>query len=219
MQESCVAHARHGGVRSGLYDICDISGNTYKVYCDLTSEPRMAWTLVMSQSYRNRDLPQLKTVLFEDNPLNQESPRWDAYRLSLSRMNGLRSVSSHWRVTCNFHTEGLQYRDYVRARFSEFDALNFSGEGSCQKVEYLNVRGHNCTSCTAAWWQFHRKSTGQNLILHHDSSLIRCEFGNTPGFATSEDNFGYYYPFTRNKKFRCTAEETSTTNHWFGGYL
>ena len=217
MPASCLDHSRNGALQSGLYEVYDNSSNRYQVYCDLKYEPGMAWTLVISQSFKHRALPQFLSPLFQDTPLNQDTPRWDAYRLSLTRMQQLRSVSTHWRVTCNFDTEGVLYRDYVRARFNEIDPISLSGKGLCKKVEYMNVRGHNCTGCTAAWWQF-QDSGGQN-IFHHDSSIDSCQFGNTPDAAPSEDNFGLYVNGNTNSQFRCTSAGLSTTNHWFGGHV
>ena len=131
MPSSCLDHSRNGAVRSGLYVVYDKNKrSSYKVYCDLTSESTMAWTLVMSQTYQYHTLPQLRSPMFQDSPLNQESPRWDAYRLSLQRMNAVKSDSTHWRLTCNFPPEGLQYRDYARANFAEFDAINVKGNHS-----------------------------------------------------------------------------------------
>ena len=216
MPVSCLVHSRNGAVRSGLYSIYGNGGTRYQVYCDLTSEPGTAWTLVMSQTFNNRQLPQWWDPLFLDRPLNQENPRWDVYRLSLSRMNQLKSVSTHWRMTCNFDTEGLKYTDYVRARLSEFDAVEFSGQDSCQKVEYLNVRGHNCTGCTAVWWQF-KIDSGTTQSLHHDSSRNKCKFGSTDGYVANEANFGQYASGRINPQFRCTSGAHSSASFWLGG--
>ena len=215
MPTSCLDHGRNIVLRSGLYDIYDGDGTRYQVYCDLTSESGMAWTLVMSQTFQHRALAQFQKPMFLDAPLNQESPRWDEYRLSLSQMKQLKSVSSRWRVTCNFPTEGLKFTDYVRAKFSEFDALHFNGHNVCKKVEYMNVRGHNCTGCTATWWQY-KDAPGRNF-LHHDSDTRNCEFGRTAGAVSSEDNFGFYGGNNVNPQFRCTSGDHSSTNHWFGG--
>lgn len=207
---------KNGALQSGLYEVFDYSGNRYKVYCDLTSEPGMAWTLVISQSFKNRALSQFQDPLFENSPLNQDTPRWDEYRLPLLRLQHLKTFSTYWRCTCNFDREGLLYRDYVRARISVFDFVSFNEKELCMKVEYMDVRGHNCTGCTAAWWQFKESESKQNF-LHHDSSVNKCEFGNTPVSVSSEDNFGLYSSV--NSHFRCTATNLSTTNYWIGGRL
>ena len=217
---SCLDHLRNGALQSGVYEINDHDDVRYQVYCDLSSELGMAWTLVISQAFSNRNLEYFKNPLSMNYPINHKSPRWDAYRLSLLQMNKLKFGSSHWRITCNFNTDGLIYRDYVRARFDDFDAINFEshGKGQCRKVEYMNVRGHNCTGCTSYWWQ--TKDPVKRNFLHHDSSYNKCEFGETTGAVSSEDNFGWYdSKYKANKKFRCTSALIATTNHWFGGYV
>ena len=150
----------------------------------------------------------MRTSLYNNASIDENSPNWAAYRLSLDRMKALQSESTHWRFTCSFPAHGVDYRDYVRANFTEFDPLTFQEGEKCKKTEYMNVRGHNCTGCTSAWWQ-----PGGEMI-HHDSSYNRCEFGSTSGAVASEDNFGYYRD--TNPSFRCSSSDDSTTNHWFG---
>ena len=163
----------------------------------------------MSQSHKNRAMPKLRsTPLYTDAPINESTPNWAAYRLSLDRMKALQSESTHWRVTCSFPAHGVDYRDYVRANFTEFDPVPYKGFGLCKKTEYMNVRGHDCTGCTSAWWQ------PGHTMLHHDSYNNKCEFGSTPGFVYTEDNFGYY--MVTNPSFRCSSSDDATTNHWFG---
>ena len=150
--------------------------------------------------------------LYVDNPINIESPNWHAFRLSLSKMKQLRFRSSHWRVTCSFQLDGLVLRDYARAKIAGFDPIDFKEMGMCKKVEYINVRGHNCSNCCAAWWQ------DDELMLTHDSSKARCGFDPSSGAVHSEDNFGLYQYY--NPNFRCTQpDRESTTNFWFGSYL
>lgn len=150
--------------------------------------------------------------LFKDKPTNERNPNWYAFRLSLSKMKQIRSHSTHWRITCSFQLDGLVYRDYVRAKISVFDPIDFKGRRICKRVEYINVRGHNCSVCDAVWWQLDHE------MLHHDSSLPRCGFDPSSGAVPTEDNFGWYKSV--NSKFRCTnPTKDSTTNHWFGTYL
>ena len=205
--ESCLDHWKDGKRVSGSYPINH--NGSFNVSCDFASESGWVWTLVMSQSHENRKMPELKlTSLYSDAPVNESTPNWAAYRLSLGRIKALQSESTHWRVTCSFPTHGVDYRDYVRANFTEFDPLTFHGQGICKKTEYMNVRGHNCTGCTSAWWQ------RENRMLAHDSSYDRCEFGSSPGAVVSEDNFGLYG--VTNPNFRCSSSDHSTTNYWFG---
>ena len=131
---SCLHHLKNDATRSGVYCIHGNDGQSYQVYCDLTSEPGSASTLVMSYKLKNVALAPFRTsVLSTNSPLNAEWPRWDAYCLALTQMEQLRSVSSHLRFTCNFPTERFQYRDYVRAKFADFDAINITGKKCVRK--------------------------------------------------------------------------------------
>ena len=150
--------------------------------------------------------------LYVDRPMSEDNPYWNLFRLSLSKMKQVRSRSTHWRVTCSFQIDGLVYRDYVRAKITDFDLINFKGRGIYKRVEYVNVRGHNCSNCDVAWWQ------DNDQMLHHDSSSARCGFDSSLGAVQSEDDFGLYD--SSNPKFRCTESgRDSTTNYWFGSYL
>jgi hypothetical protein len=65
--------------------------------------------------------------------------------------------------------------------------MTFLGRGVCKKVEYVNIRGHQCAQCTSKWWQLN------NVYSPHiDSSTNGCQFVPTQGSVSSEDNFGYY---------------------------
>ena len=90
---SCLHHLKNDATRSGVYRIHGNDGQSYQVYCDLTSEPGSAWTLVMSYTLKNVALAPFRTsVLSTNSPLNAEWPKWDAYRLALTQMEQLRSV-------------------------------------------------------------------------------------------------------------------------------
>ncbi|KAK3697110.1 hypothetical protein QZH41_016917 [Actinostola sp. cb2023] len=211
--KSCVEYLQMGGTgTNGIYGLrLDESFQTYDVYCDFTSEPGSAWTLVQSKSVGAEKNTGLSFSV--DNSINESRPNWDAYRLSLNRMEALRAVSTHWRITCNFPIAGVDYRDYVRAKFLDFDMINFKGEGSCMLTEYMDIRGHNCTSCTVPWWQGDRQPS-----FHTDSSdRYRCNGISIPGSFPNEDNFGWYH--ITNNNFSCTTDSESTTNIWIGGYL
>ena len=177
----------------------------------MTSEAGSAWTLVMSFALKNRLMEQFRVKRMQhDAPVNEDSPNWNLYRMSLTQMNHLKSQSTHWRVTCSFPTHKVDYTDYVRVNFTNFDIMTFHALGICKKVDYINIRGHQCAQCTSKWWQY-------NYAAHLDSSLTGCQFLPTKGSVPWEDNFGWYG--TYNNKFRCSAGPLSTTNWWFGGYL
>jgi hypothetical protein len=92
----------------------------------------------------------------------------------------------------------------------DFDVVTFIGSRICKRVEYVNIRGHQCSDCDLSWWQ------NNNVhFLHTDSSDLICGFDATQGGKYAEDNFGYYV--TVNPNFRCTADASATTNWWFGG--
>lgn len=201
-----------GAQASTFYNIWDSKNNPYRVFCDLASEPGWAWTLVMSQSFRNRKIKQLMGVpLYKDASLNEHNPNWGAYRLSLQHMDELRVMSSHWRITCNFPTDVFDYRDYVRGNFSQVDLLNFHGHNVCKMVDYINVKGRNCSQCYAAWWQ------DGDIMFHHDLSLGKCFFETNANSIFNADYFGWYENV--DSSFSCCVDDSSSTNHWFGGRI
>ena len=180
----------------------------------MTSEAGSAWTLVTSFALMNSVMTQNLKTMQHNAPLNEHSPNWNLYRMSLAQMTHLKSQSTHWRTTCSFSAYKVDYTDYVRAKFTDFDILTFSGSGICKKVEYVNIRGHQCAQCTTKWWQ------STHVAPHIDSTVTGCQFHATQGSVSSENNFGHYSPSSVvNKKFRCSAGPLSTTNWWFGGYL
>ena len=179
----------------------------------MTSESGKAWTLVTSWARKNKDMREFRTNPFTvDSPVDDSLPNWDKYRMSLSMMNDLRAQSTHWRATCSFPTHGVDYRDYVRGKFADFDVMTFSGANVCKKTDYLNIRGHSCSGCTSPWW-----ATKNSLFLHTDTNYLTCQFNGKQGATYEEDNFGHYHYV--NPNFRCTADQTATTNWWFGGNL
>ena len=135
----------------------------------------------------------------------------------LSRdLTWLRNQSTHWRATCQYNTAGIVYTDYLRASFEDFDIMETvpSDTGLCRKYELINIRGNNCTNCTAKTWYFKGKHP-----LHIDSSwqvLVGCDFNAdvTGDGIYDEDNFGFYH--TTNQKFRCTSSSQATTQFWIG---
>ena len=155
------------------------------------------------------------TPFATDSPVDEDFPNWNKYRMSLSMTNDLSNQSTHWRATCSFPTHGVDYVDYVRGKFVDFDVVNFVGDTVCKRVEYVNIRGRNCSDCDMPWWQ-----KNQIWFLHTDSSSrtgIKCGFNPTQGSVPDEDNFGNYY--TINSNFSCTADTSATTNWWFGGNI
>ena len=187
-----------------MYQLNDSSGNSFPAYCDFKSEPGFAWTLVMSWANKYRTLSAFRSIPFKINaPVNENSLVWNMYCLSLTRMRSLQAHSTHWRATCSYTTHGVDFTDYVRSNFKDFNIVDFIGGGQCKKVEFVNIRGHMGIHLTARFWQ------GTNYMLHIDSNTSGCNFNERSGAVSSEDNFGYYH--TMNPKFRCTASDHSTS--------
>ena len=210
---SCLDHLKNGLKTNGYYNIYDGSSNLVTVYCDMTSESGKAWTLVMSWATSNKDMAEFQVKSFSsDSPVDENLPNWNKYRMSLDTMNDLSTQSTHWRATCSFPTHGVDYVDYVRGKFVDLDVVNFLGGNVCKRVEYVNIRGHECTDCDIPWWQ-----TDNSYFLHTDSGYTTCGFDPTQGAVSSEDNFGRYVSVSSD--FRCTADASSTTNWWFGGNI
>lgn len=211
--KTCLDHLKDGAKENGHYSVAGPNYETTTVYCDFTSEPGSAWTLVTSWALANKNLPAFRSdPLTENVPVNERTPNWVSYRMSKKQMANVKTRSSHWRATCSFDKFGVDYTDYMRGSFGDFDITTYLGSGQCKKVEYINVRGNIGYQSTTAFWQVKK-----GYMLHTDSSLKPCEFNGQPGAKASEDNFGYYY--TTNPAFRCTAGLAATTQYWFGEYL
>jgi len=204
---------------SGLYKIVDDSNQTFQVFCDFDSEPEFAWNLIQSFSLSNKHYFESDVVFYDNysdsSAVSGDAPNWQAYLLRRHDLVWLREQSSYWRATCRYNTDGTVYTDYLRATFEDFDIIKVkpSKVSTCQKYELVNIRGNECTDCTAATWYLKGR-----IPLHIDSSLqSSCQFdGNQTGDVVySEDNFGYYH--TTNPKFRCTSSSEATTQYWVGG--
>ncbi|XP_068729869.1 uncharacterized protein [Montipora capricornis] len=210
---SCLDYLREGASNCGIYKLFDSSGNSFPAYCDFQSEPGSAWTLVMSWSHSRRSLAPFRSTAFKiDSPVNENAQNWNLYRLSLARMRSLQSQSTHWRATCGFPIHGVDFTDYVRGSFKDFNIVDYIGDGQCKKVEFINIRGHLGIRLTARFWQ-----QAGRWLLHIDSSLTGCQFNASSGSVSSEDNFGFNG--NTNPKFRCNEDKHSTTQWWFGGHL
>ena len=191
---------------NGIYNILDEGNVSFPVYCDLGSEPGVAWTLIQSHSLQNNNAFKSKAFYLHDLPINQDAPEWNSYRLSMSRMKSIQDVSSHWRATCNFPTESVDFRDYWRVPLKILDLLKEPASGGfCLWSEFVNIRGNECANCTV-WTAY-----SPVYSLHIDSWYqgVVCDFEGRAGGIQSEDNFGFYA--TTNTAFRCTSSMSSTS--------
>ena len=209
--KSCRAF-HSGNHQASRFKIFDNNDTIYTVYCSF--DANMTWTLVQSYKYSHKD--ENKIPIYQNDPKHENSPSWDNYRLSLTRMNSIREDSNpKWRFTCNFDTDGPVYTDYVRGNHEDIPILPVNSKyDGCKTVEFINIRGTQCNNCTV-------------LIAHTDKSPLhidpyftkeRCSnnfTGSESCGRSGEDNFGYYD--CRNQQHRCSSTEESTTQLWFGG--
>jgi hypothetical protein len=196
----------------GRYKVFDDNMNIFEVFCDFDLNSTMTWTLVQSYELSAKKTFNFKPY-FVDFAKNQDSPSWNSYRLSKSRMQTIQDASSKFRITCKYDTDGLVYRDYLQAAKKEIDILSFKNDKPCPLVELIDVRGQSCSDCTAAMNQL-------NSILHSDSYSAAnrgCRFRPTGCklcHSYTEDNFGYYRCI--NTAHRCSSSQRATTQTWLG---
>ena len=198
---------------SGVYNISNEHNESFPVYCGFGPEPGAAWTLIQSHSLNNNYDFQYKAFYLHDMPRNQDVPEWNNYRLSKSRMKSIQDVSTHWRATCNFPTNGIDYRDYIRVSLKNLNLLEEPSERRdfCLLTEFVNVRNRSCSDCTVL--------IGYSSVysLHMDSYFGPREGCDFPSEGVyDEDNFGFYA--IQNSAFRCTSSPSSTTQYWLGRY-
>lgn len=144
---------------------------------------------------------------------NDKVTDWNSYRLSLARMQSLFQYSTHLRVTCNFPTDGLHYTDYARAVLrAGHDIFGNWGQG-CKLFEYINIRGINCSECTADTRMDNSKAWYVNSFK---SKARGCDFDGSSGAVDNENNFGVYHSGAINTNHRCSSSPASTTQYWFG---
>ena len=79
--------------------------------------------------------------------------------------------------------------------------------------EYVNIRGINCSNCTALTRQ---KEDVSWHIKSYNSVKFGCEFDGKPGGVRDEKNFGKFDENVLNPDHRCSFSPASTTQHWFG---
>ena len=114
----CAHHKDETSKVNGICNVVDEQNNSFIVYWD--------------------DAFKSKAYYLHDMPINQDASEWNSYRLSLSRMKSIRDVSTHWRATCNFQTDGVKKRDYIRTSFAKNDLFAVPGQDRCDWYELFN---------------------------------------------------------------------------------
>lgn len=216
---SCRGYA-NGSRTSGVYHIFDSDNVIYKVFCDFEKDSNLSWTLVQSYSIENKKM--FNKPFFSDLSKNAENPleNWYSYRIPKVRMESIQTDSTKWRVTCEFDKDKTAIKtDLMQGSKKDVDIMTYDVFGECKRFEYINVRGYNCSNCTAALYQrqtypLHSDARG-SIKLHCDLKVANytvCPFGQG---TSGEDNFGLYQ--CQNKQHRCSATSKSTTQTWLGG--
>ena len=59
-------------------------------------------------------------------------------------MKSIQEDSNKFRVTCNYNTEGVVYRDYLQVATHQLNILTATNLDSCILVERINIRGQGC---------------------------------------------------------------------------
>ncbi|XP_065052547.1 uncharacterized protein LOC135681848 [Rhopilema esculentum] len=204
---SCLDWRYDSAMVNGIYRISDDDGVEFNVYCDFTSEPNSVWTLIESFSLDKNNMFKNKPFKI-DFSYSEDSPNWGSYRLSKTRIEKLKLRSTHWRATCSFDVFGVDYRDYVRFKLSAFDPLCCFISKAPIHVELVNIRGYSATEQLVDFWQ----DEGEHLNIDSEKNVSFLQA--KEGSVKSEDNFGLYE--YQNSAFRCTANSSSTTQHWIG---
>lgn len=212
---TCAAHGKQ--TSSGMYPILTQTGQEINVYCDFTSTQGIVWSLIESFSLGNaltfRTLPFTATY-----PVNEALMNWQYYRQSYTVMLETRYNATLWRSTCNYHLSGYVQRDSVRGSLLYLDILKHTAGNLCVAVDFIDVRGITCSSCTVAMYQ----DTFIHLNVDSTSSDKGCQWNGYPGAHSVKirgkwnyDNyFGNYLVY--NTAFGCTSSSTSTTQWWLG---
>ena len=130
-----------------IYRIFDDNMDLFDVVCDFDLNATNAWTLVQWYNLQQK-ISFWRLSFIVDHSVNALSPRWDAYRLSKFRMQSIQDDSSQFRMTCNYDTDGVVYRDYLQIAKDQLNILTSTTSGSCILVERINIRGHSCENCT-----------------------------------------------------------------------
>lgn len=195
----------------------DSNHSPYETYCDFESEPPYVWTLIESLSLEEAQKTDNQNSFYIDHGLSQCRMTWSKFRVSIARMNTIKSSygSTHYRATCNFDSEegrGLvNRRDYVRGGLCNNDIFLASNNYGCRTVEYINIRGQMCRRCSVSF----KVSTSIHLHIGLPQTISSCSNTAFNDTIANENVFGHYT--SPNPLFSCAANQNSTTNWWVGG--
>ncbi|XP_028391904.1 uncharacterized protein LOC114516577 [Dendronephthya gigantea] len=211
---------------SGEYSVVGPDGKSYKIFCDFDSEDKMAWTLFQSFDVAH-EAPLMYKSLSADLPLNEHDLNWKLFRLPKSVMSSMRLFSTFWRGTCSYATYGVDYRDYLRVRLSMMNPLDYKKYYSdiktnpCITVDYLDIKGNNCEGCSQSFLQhdtnaLHMKPKQSREQTSCTFNSLGIEYRCPNGGGRYAHILGLYSKTCLDPNYRCTLNENSTTEFWFG---
>jgi len=184
----------------------------FRVCCDFEG-PNVAWTLIESFALSNNtkfSSPFLKWDADINYLMEPDMDYWGAYRLAVNQMRYMRSKSGLFRATCNFpRRNGTLTPDLLIGSLSDVDIFNTTGYISCKKFKFIDIRGYQCTNCTAL--TYHGDQGHFHIDVTH--TYPSCDF-QVKVSKLNSDSFGSYA--VTDDVFKCTQTPTSTTQWWLG---
>ena len=216
---NCAFYAHSSDKAPGIRQIMGNEGNMFPVYCHFTT--KYAMTLMMSFTRKNGHDIYHNIPLYHSSERKATEVNFDDYRQSYDRMKFIKDYgSTHWIYTCDYQNRGYNENDYLRAKFSEIDVLNYrSGDVThcTEKFEYINIRGGSCTDCSTNLLQKDDFIFSVIATVHlHCGGLVGTPTGSCSS-GGSVRYFGNYLCYNSNHV--CSASPESTTQLWFATYI
>ena len=205
--QSCGGYLDRYWKPAGMYKVK--SDVWFEVYCHFDSDGG-AWTLVQSASFANHNDSNsaFKKPLKTDSPISPNALIWSGYRLSKARMQSIYKNSSHLRFTCDFEkVDDVHDTDYLQMPFPNTDLTEHKFNKTTIPKYHGQINEEDLQNCTVQLRQSNKK--GLHVRINRDS----CTFV----LKKPCDDFHYfsYYPCLE-QTHRCTQNENSTSQLWFG---
>ena len=211
---SCADHIHMENVTiSGIYSIVLPNNTTFQVFCDMDFASKTVWVLVQSFYYK-------KNYLFRSAPfhktksVNEDSPNFSSYRLSLHRMLQLKTLSTLWKASCNYEKSPRTSVDSMRGEFQVTDLFERTSGRSqpCSRLSYSNIRGYECGNpCDVVLIR------DDNRAIHVSVPKTQSRCSYYLGYSGSAQAFGLYTH--RFSSFGCSKSGESSTQWWFGSLI
>ena len=201
-----------------MYKIRDsVNDPLHEVYCHFDSDG--AWTLVQSFSFANHTGNiQFRKPLSANQPVSENVVTWSGYRLSKARMESISQNSDQLRSTCAFEKEhDVNQTDYLQMLLHKDQLKQYIT--TTEQEKYIlapNYRGKiNEIDLKGCKIKLHQNDNDGFHVHIDDGAGQRCT---KPAAPTKCDKFHYfsYFPNCLLHTHRCTQNEMSTSQLWFG---